>query len=307
MQAQGGSELAVKSLLRHAGVDWTNEINLIVSYCSPELINPRKINVIWQQLSYDQDAVQLMTDPAFVNSVDYFVYVSHWNYEKFRNMYNIPEHKSLIIKNATDKFGITQKPQTHKLKLIYTSTPWRGLDVLLDAFELLDRSDIELDIYSSTIIYGDEFHQRANEKYRPLFDRAKSMPNVNYMGYSSNEGVRRALQTAHIFSYPSTFEETSCMSAIEAAASGCQLVTTNYGALYETCGEWSTYVPYTSNHKQLAVDYAATLNQCIDNFWTDQTQNKLKAQVEFYDRFWSWDVRAPEWRNFFDRISNKKT
>ena len=307
MQPLGGSELAFQCLLDNIGDDWQSHINLILSTCHHENIDPNKINVVWQQLSYDQDNVKLMNDPSFVDKIDYFVYVSHWNYEKFRNVYNIPEHKSIVIKNATNSFINNQKDRTKKLKLIYTSTPWRGLHVLLDAFSLLNRDDVELDIFSSSIIYGTGFNSTYGDQYKPLYNRAREMKNVNYMGYSSNAGVRRAVENAHIFTYPCTFEETSCMSAIEAASAGCAMVTTNYGALYETCGDWSSYVPYQADHRKLAHVYADELNKCIENYWTDETQQKLIAQVYYYNKFYSWNVRKLEWRNFFDRISKEKT
>jgi len=307
MRPLGGSELAMHELITHVDVNWQPNINLILSTCQPELIDPTKINVVWQQLSYDQDNVKLMADQTFVDQIDYFVYVSNWNHEKFRYHYNTPGNKSLVIKNATRGFNKFTKPNNKKLKLIYTSTPWRGLEILLPAFELLNRDDVELEIYSSSIIYGSGFHQLYGDKYTELFDYAKSLKNVKYMGYSSNTGVRKALETAHIFAYPCIFEETSCMSAIEAAAAGCQLVTTNYGALYETCAEWATYVPFNPNRVQLVKDYANILNDVIDNYWTLENQNKLESQVEYYNKFYSWNVRATQWGDFFDRIIKEKT
>lgn len=306
MRPLGGSELAFQELIHHVTPGWQQDINLVLSTCRHEFIDPTKINVVWQQLSYDQENVKLMANREFVDKVDYFVYVSSWNYEKFRMYFNTPEHKSLVIKNATRAFAPVVKPKTEKLKLIYTSTPWRGLETLLMAFPLLDRDDIELDIYSSSIIYGDNFHRQFGDQYTQLFNYAKSLKNVNYMGYASNSGVRRAVEKAHIFAYPCTFEETSCMSAIEAGSSGCQMVTTNFGALYETCADWATYVPYNANKQKLAIEYAKVLNSVIDNYWSDENQSKLASQVEYYNRFYSWENRAIQWGEFFDRIRKEK-
>jgi glycosyltransferase involved in cell wall biosynthesis len=47
-----------------------------------------------------------------------------------------------------------------------------------------------------------------------------------------------------IFAYPSIWEETFCISAVEAMAAGLYMFTTNYGALYETCAEFPVYIPY---------------------------------------------------------------
>jgi glycosyltransferase involved in cell wall biosynthesis len=186
--------------------------------------------------------------------------------------------------------------------------PWRGLDLLLDAFELLNRDDIELDVYSSTIIYGSEFHHQTNAAYETLFTRASKMKNVNYMGYAPNEEIRTALLNAHIFAYPSAWEETSCISAIEAAMAGLSLVTTNLGALYETLSEWpSPYVCWDSNRGNIIKNYAKRLNLAIDEFWCEATQERLTAQHNFFRRFWSWECRALEWEAFLFECRNAQS
>jgi glycosyltransferase involved in cell wall biosynthesis len=306
MIPKGGSEIAYNSLLQHTESRyWQKDINFIVSMCRPEFIDPTRKNIIWQQLSYDQQNVAGMQDPNFVNRIDCFVYVSNWSYEKFRVIYKTPEHKSLVIKNAIDPIEYIPKNKG-KFKLIYTSTPWRGLEVLLDAFELLNRDDVELDVYSSTIIYGDSFNKDNEPVFKPLFDRAKSMKNVNYKGYAENSEIRKAVQQAHVFAYPSIFEETSCIAAIEAGAAGCKMVTTNFGALYETCGEFATMVPYNSDKKALARSYARALNYTINNYWTDDNLNMLQFQSQYYNKFYSWDYRKQQWNSLFNALRKIK-
>jgi len=305
MQPKGGSELAYQALLKNVGSDWVKDVNLILSVCNPALLDTTRKNVVWQQLSYDQQNVALMRDKSFVDKVDCFVYVSNWQYEKFRNIYNIPEYKSVVIKNATESFVYTQRSQG-KMKLIYTSAPNRGLDVLLDAFEVLNRDDVELDVYSSTIIYGSDYSKQVDHVFKPLFDRASNMKNVNYKGYGENSVVREALQQSHIFAYPSTFEETSCMAAIEAGSAGCKLITTNYGALYETGSEYATMVPFNSNRSMLVRSYAKALNQAINNYWKQENLDLLQKQSDYFNTFYNWQVRTSQWKNLFNHIIKNK-
>ena len=68
--------------------------------------------------------------------------------------------------------------------------------------------------------------------------------NVNYLGFVNNKEIIDLLKKIHIFSYPSVWHETSCISAIEAMAAGCEVVTTNLGALYETCSPFATFVNF---------------------------------------------------------------
>jgi glycosyltransferase involved in cell wall biosynthesis len=309
MNPKGGTELLKEKLLEKVPAELFEGINLITSVCEEQLLDPNKINVMWQHLSYDQPNVTKMTNKSFVDKVDYFVYVSHWQYEKFRYKFNIPLSNSKVIKNAIEP--IPYKNKSEKIKLVYSSTPWRGLDVLLRAFEILNRDDVELDIYSSTMIYGSDFHKGADQHYKHLYEKAKSMKNVNYIGYASNDDVRRALTDAHILAYPSTWEETSCLCAIEAAMAGCSVVTTNYGALYETLGEWGTFVEFNTDGDELVKNYVAALNKEIDNFWTSSTQQRLLDQHVYFSNFYTWDKRAQEWIEFLtkiqsDRLSNQR-
>ena len=188
------------------------------------------------------------------------VFVSHWQYEKFRYFFDIPLEKCFVIKNAIQPIDFVRRsPRNGKLKLVYTSTPWRGLDVLLEAFEQVSDKDVELHIYSSTQIYGEKFHREHKNNYEHLWLKAKSQSRVTLHGYKTNTEVRKALMDSHIYVYPSTYEETSCLSALEAAMAGCLLLVTNFGALYETLGDWPEYVNSSENKAALAKNFAQRL------------------------------------------------
>ncbi len=300
IQPKGGTEILHENLIRELGNNDLQGINLILSNLLENKLNSDQINILWNHFSYDQPAVQVYRNKELLNKIQYFVYVSNWQYEKYRYHFQIPENRSLVIRNAIQFIELKEKPK--KIRLIYTSTPWRGLDVLLDAFYLLDRDDVELDIYSSTIIYGTQFHEDNEKHYKALFKRAESMKNVNYHGYASNEDIREALLRAHVFAYPCTWEETSCLSAIEAGMAGLNLVTTNLGALYETVNVWGRLVSYDSNKVNLAKKFAFALNRSIDEFWSEETQLRLQEQHTYYKKFYSWDGRISEWKNFLSQI-----
>jgi glycosyltransferase involved in cell wall biosynthesis len=129
------------------------------------------------------------------------------------------------------------------------------------------------------------------------------MKNVYYKGFAMNQAVRKSLQTSHILAYPSTFPETSCLAAIEAGAAGCKIVTTDFGALPETCAGWATQIPYTEDRRDLTERYAQTLNSAIDNYSTDCYN--IEEQSRWFNDYYSWQNRAEEWRRFFEEICVK--
>lgn len=309
MNPKGGTEILKEQLIAQLPEESLDGINLIGSICHPSLVKEDKINILWQHLSYDQPNVRLMQDRKFVDSIDYFIYVSHWQYNKFREIYKIPEYKSFVIKNATHAFDTVEKQKDNKIKLLYTSTPWRGLAVLIKSIEILNktREDFEVDIYSSTKIYGSKFDENEKDKFEVLFDKCKNTPNVNYLGYADNDSVRAAVQKAHIYAYPSIFEETSCLAVIEAMSAGCHVVTTNYGALPETCGEFATMIEFDSSGQNLIERYAETLNSVIDNYKNNLYKDDLEMQIKYYNKNYSWETRIQEWKNFLNYVRKEKT
>ena len=309
MNPKGGTEILKEQLIAQLPEESLDGINLIGSICHPSLVKEDKINILWQHLSYDQPNVQYMRDRKFVDSIDYFIYVSHWQYNKFREVYKIPEYKSFVIKNATHAFDTVEKQKDNKIKLLYTSTPWRGLAILIKAIEILNktREDFEVDIYSSTKIYGSKFDENEKDKFEVLFDKCKNTPNVNYLGYADNDSVRAAVQRSHIYAYPSIFEETSCLAVIEAMSAGCHVVTTNYGALPETCGEFATMIEFDSSGQNLIERYAETLNSVIDNYKNNLYKDDLEMQIKYYNKNYSWETRIQEWKNFLNYVRKEKT
>ena len=299
----GGSELQRNALLSRLPAKLLENKNLIKSICDTRLLKKDKINILWEQLSYSEPFVQNLQDRKYVDQLDWLIFNSHWSYNQFRLHFQIPEYKTRVIQNFTPPFPYPLKKDNSKIKLIYTSTPWRGLAILMRTVEMLNekRKDFEVDIYSSTLLYGSKFYELNEKKYQSLFDKCKEIPNINYKGYANNEEVRQALMKSHILAYPCIFEETSCLAAIEAMAAGCKVVTTNYGALPETCGRFARYICFEPNVHRLIDSYTEVLSEEMDNIFTEKTRNSLQLQANHYNTEWSIETRLKEWEAFLEQ------
>jgi len=249
----------------------------------------------------NQKEASNLNSKDFINKLDWIVYNSNWNLEKHIYQFKVPESKCIVIKNAIEKIGFEEKPKD-KINLIYHTTPWRGLVHLLKIFKNLNLTNVELNVCSSTIIYGKKFDSVVGKTYKNLFDECRNTKNVNYLSFLDNKKIISLLKRMHIFSYPSVWHETSCISAIEAMAAGCEVVTTNLGALYETCSPFATFVNFDRNFDNLEKRYSKILLKSIENYWSDENQKILKLQRESINSKYSWDVRSNEWKNFFDEI-----
>lgn len=292
----GGTELLYNKLVEFVDI---SPINLITSICHPDLLSNDKPNVLWQHLNVNEENVNGLRDPNFVSRLDAIVFVSHWQHEQFRKNFPLNDVPCYVIQNAIDEFNLETIYKPKKIKLIYTSTPWRGLEILIEVLKQLDR-DVDVDIYSGTAIYGPSFDQQMAGKFDGLYQSLKDL-NINHTEYAPNSEVRKAVSSAHILAYPSVFEETSCLSAIEALSAGCKVVTTNFGALYETCGVWADYVPLSPN---IVERYTKVLQYNIDHYW-DQYETTVE-QRKHYNKFWSWQNgnRLNQWKQLINEVSN---
>jgi glycosyltransferase involved in cell wall biosynthesis len=300
MQPRGATEIQMEMLNKHVDKDLLNQFQICTSIPGKVPIDPSKINILWQKNSWDQNNLQpFFKDKTRHNEYDWYVFNSHWNYEKFRYFFDIPTERSIVIKNGIDKFP---KRKIYKkgdpIKLIHHCTPWRGLNVVLRAMQEIKNPNIIMDIYSSSQVYGDEFKKHNDDQFKPLYEQAEKLPNVNYIGYKPNEYILEKMPSYDMFVYPSIFEETSCASALEALASGVHVITNNFGALYETCAEWPVYVNYSTDYESMASATGNAIEVAASYLHEDFIQEHLEEQQKFYKRFYSWKKKGMEWTSF---------
>jgi len=309
MQPSGGTEIQLAYLKKYVDLGLTSSVQITTSVPEKEPLHPAKSNILWLKNSYDQpNLAPWFQNKDNHNKYDWYVFNSHWSFEKYRYFFKIPEDKCTVIKNAIDYEELQLKTDftpKKKVKMCYISTPWRGLEIALEAMSKIDDPDITLDVYSSTIIYGKSFQDQNDDKYKPLYEKAKELPNVNYMGYCDHKTLVSKLKDYDVNCFPSIWEETFCISAMESLAAGQILITTDLGALPETCCEFPIYIPYTPNKEKLTIQ----LRECIlqtKKMLSMDLSNHLKFQQDYYKRFYDWKFVGGHWSNFLRGAINVK-
>ena len=308
MKPRGATELQMEMLNKHVSKEILNQVQICTSIPGKVPLDPNKLNILWQKNSYDQPNLQeFFKNKERHKEYDWYIFNSHWNYEKFRYFFNIPTERSVVIKNGIEKFPIRKiYKKGDPIKLIHHCTPWRGLNVLLRAMQEINDPNITLDVYSSSLIYGTDFSKVHDEEFKPLYEQAKELPNVNYIGYKPNEYIKEMMPNYDMFVYPCIFEETSCVSALEALASGVHVITNNFGALYETCAEWPIYVNYCTNYEEMALNTAAAIKTAANYLHEDFIQDHLDEQQKYYKKFYNWKKKGQEWTSFLEGALNEK-
>lgn len=228
-KAMGGTELLAHRLVDVVSPEHLENVQIHFSRVTQEQDKSKR------QILYLHD---LADDPAvnhlFQSTTEWekIVFVSHWQRQQFHDTYKLLSYENtFVIPNAIEPLQMSKRTEG-PIKLIYTSTPHRGLALLFPVFKLLaEKFDIELEVFSSFGLYG---WNTRDKPFEPLFEMMKDHPKINYHGAQSNEVVRAALQDADVFAYPSTWTETSCLCLIEAMSAGLTCVHSSLGALPET-------------------------------------------------------------------------
>jgi glycosyltransferase involved in cell wall biosynthesis len=301
MQPAGGTEIQLAYLRKHVNQGAYEAVQITTSVPEKIPLDPIKSNILWQKNSWDQPNLY----PWFKNKdnhskYDWYVFNSHWNYHNFIKHFEVPQDRCTVIKNAIDYDELQIKTDFNpkdKIKMCYISTPWRGLEIALAAMEAIKDPNVTLDVYSSTEIYGKQFKDSNDKAYLHLYEKAKSLPNVNYMGYCDHRTLMSKLKDYDVNCFPSIWEETFCISAMESLAAGQILITTDLGALPETCCEYPIYIPYTTNKAKLAIQLAECILRVKDMF-KHNLKDGLLFQQEYYKRFYDWKFIGQHWENF---------
>lgn len=299
-EANGGTELMNRALYERVDRALLDEFFIIKSRVRD--LDLRKKNILWLHDLWRDPEVQHLKDERSRSRFSRLVFVSNHQFVGYNLGLGVPFHESMVLRNAIEPIEWKEK-EKYEIRLIYHTTPHRGLQILVPVMQKLSEiwgDRIHLDVYSSFEAYG---WKERDEPYLDLFKQVAEHPNMTYHGFQPNDVIRKALQEAHIFAYPSIWEETSCIAAIEAMSAGCEIVCPNYGALPETTGNFATMYQFSEDMQYHANVFANVLNMSIQNHFDEANEKKRLYMKNWADNFYNWDMRANEWTGLLQGLS----
>jgi glycosyltransferase involved in cell wall biosynthesis len=200
----------------------------------------------WTGDSYDQLQHLGLGDQRTICSLTSLLAVSNWQADRLCAVSGFPRQQTYILRNGHEPTHFSHSEPRSKKRLIYTSTPFRGLLHLPPIFQAVRKHhpNAELHVFSGMALYAGTNCQGAeiDRQYKPIFELLSRTAGVTLHGNVLQNQLARELCTSSIFVYPNTFEETSCISAIEAMAAGCAIITSRRGALPETIADAGIFI-----------------------------------------------------------------
>lgn|SRR5574337_20205 len=314
--AAGGAELMLKRLHKHIRPDLLENVQIINSRYrgfDPD----KKHYLLWEHdLPGDPESVKIFTDSDIMNKLEVYVFVSRWQRNQFVDAFPLlrtPQayQKTTIIHNAIEPFDLSnRKYMTNgKVNLIYTPTPHRGLEILVPVFIQLakDFPDIlHLDVYSSFNLYG--WGER-DKPYEHLFKAIEDHQDATYHGSVPNDEIREAYMKADILSYPSIWQENSCLCMIESMSSGCLHVCSDLASLPENCGGMPYLYSYNQDMALHAQQFYSIMHMiiraCLDHpdVMLASTNPIIFATKVYADTMYSTAVMKNLWENLLVQLN----
>lgn len=302
VKSNGGTEQTKRMVAAHIDPALVEDFQIICSRVRK--IEPDKIRVYWlHDLPQDPETNHLK-DAASRDRFHKMVFCGNWQYNEYLNTLRIP---------ATDKCAVIDTPilpipyfkkSKDQVRLIYTSTPQRGLALLVPVFVELAKQNpnLHLDVFSSFSIYG---WDQADERFKELFNTCRSHPQITYHGSQPNDVVREHLQRAHIFAYPSIWQECNSRALIEAMSAGCICVHPNLAGLSDTSGSLTVSYQFDHDVNAHANKFYHLLANTIQSVHTDIFIKYLAFVKQYADTRFNIHKIARQWEDLLRDLKNR--
>jgi glycosyltransferase involved in cell wall biosynthesis len=288
--AMGGTEQMRQRLIENINSDLLNKVAIHLS--RPRILYEDVPNIMWAHDTAEDPENKILDNTGWTK-FDAFVFVSCWQRDMYIARFGIPYSKCMVIENAIEPTSSVDKA-SDKIRLIYHTTPHRGLELLYPVYEVLSKEfgeKVHLDVFSSFQIYG---WKERDKKYANLYEKLRKHNHITYHGTQSNSVVREYLSRAHYFPYPCIWKETSCIALIEAIEHDVIAIHPNYGALPETAGMNTIMYDYTEDHQVHANTMLSLLRTSINrNFHNAKNINSSPTHnIETFTKKWTSLLKA---------------
>lgn len=210
--------------------------------------------------------------------------LTQWHKERFLERFSdIPRDLIKIYPNGIDEkeWGDINLKKT--FSFIYSSFPNRGLLPLLQMFPIIKARYplATLDIFCDL----DHYYIKDKCDVKLIKDYINKYSDfVTNHGWVSKKTLNEFWKKAHVWLYPCIYEETFCITALEAAISGTLAITSNVGALVQTVGDRGIIIEGDPN----------------TDSWKEEALRSLFSILEDRDRSTNLVIRNRKWAEGFD-------
>lgn len=233
---------------------------------------------------FDFKEIPSQAVPLIMNTlpnIDKVITLTKYHTELIMKYYNInDDNKISILGNAIRPFTPSSNLQRHTNRFIWTSSFVRGLKELVAFFPIIRKYLPDAELYVIRKPDPGTDTSFLNKSY------------IHCLGFMTNEQVQEEMHKADYWFYPTNFEETYCISALEAQRAGCVCIASDLAALTEIIGDRGIllYKPiYSVEYWKEALHAIRILNK------NSELKNAYREKAKIWAEQQTWNARAKEW------------
>ena len=240
-------------------------------------------------LSYGCNLTDSQIISKWNNSIDGCICQTRWHAELYKNYYPELKDKIKIINNGINYNLLSSYNEESKNKkitnrFIYTSCSERGLIKIVKLWskivDILPNATLIISSYNT-------FPSESNED-KEIKEIINTYPNsITHLGKLSTEQLYKEMSNAEYWLYPTSWHETSCITAMEMLATGVICIYYPIAGLIDTIKEYGVSV----NNENEILDKLMMLSNNNNNI----IKNDLRMNGIKYALSCSWENRAKEW------------
>jgi glycosyltransferase involved in cell wall biosynthesis len=272
-----------------------------------------KMKILWLHDMHPGDPTPDLAKAIF--RADKIFCVSSWHRDFLLANYRFIDPESVVAtRNGIDRelFMPDQPLPPKKNKLIYSSSSDRGLNVAVELFPEVRKSvpDAELHVFYGfntidkiveRLPVGDEKREKLIRESKAVRHLCEATEGVILRGRKSQREIAREFMESKVWFYPTSFRETSCITAMEAQAAACTPVTTELAALKETVHHGFLLKPPV-NSSAYKEAFVSRVIWCLKNEERRMALAELGRKEALANQ--TWDGLAQQWEELlFDALA----
>jgi glycosyltransferase involved in cell wall biosynthesis len=235
-----------------------------------------------------------------VNKVDKIIVLSNYHKSLIRlhkdgKFIEMPGNKIMVSSNGIPDITISSNIKRNLHKMIYMSSPDRGLIYLLNNWKLI-RHEVPDALLS--VCYGfntfNVMHKNnpSMQQWKKNILELMKQPGITHHGRLGHQALHEEIASSGVWAYSTDFQEISCIAAMKAQSCGACPVVTNFAALQETVRN-GVKVDVDITDTEGRREYFKTLIKVLKN---PIKQNEGRASMMSWARdYFHWSHVAKKW------------
>ncbi len=233
--------------------------------------------------------------------VEAYLCLSDWHKQFFHSHHGIPLDKIKITANGVDPSRYSERVKKNPFQLFYSSSPDRGLGILLHCVEYIRKYVPDL---SLVVAYGfgnleklvHQLNDPSGIKHVECLKAALNKPYIKHLGRIDQQTLSKVQLESSGWFYPTNFHETFCITAVEAGFARTPILSSKRAGLISTVKDGGVLLEgeaHSQEYLQRFTHEAVKLltEQGYHNEWSERAYHRMKRMT--------WDAVAMQWHQMF--------